>query len=344
MPAAALRCWQDVPPGWEALARTDPGATPGHQPALWHALIDALPGCSLRVIGLEMDGVAVAGAPVLIQRRAGLHWLQALPFLLPAAPIAHAGGHAAADPAIARGMADLQREVGAVGGAWACYRPGPIPLDAAEVEGVSGFTRHMECAVIDLAPGTGHALRVMDRKERQGLQRARATGLETREEPEALAAAVALHARQAREWRGHRPPPIELSRRLLVARAGQPPAARLFTCRDSGGLLSAVLVLDAPHECLLWWSGTHPEGRRRNAFAVLAWSVVEWAAANGRARVNLGASTGLERVGAFKLSMGARIVRYPVRWLDARHAPLAGRVIGALQERMRRGRARGSDA
>ena len=64
----------------------------------------------------------------------------------------------------------------------------------------------------------------------------------------------------------------------------------------------------------------------------------------GRARVNLGASPLLGGVAAFKDSLGARICAYPVRWLDARHAPLAGRLAGWLQERARRGRPRGEPA
>jgi len=342
VPAAVLRIWQDTPPGWDALCASDASASVGHVPALWRALLDTLPGCALRVVGLESGGAAIAGTPLLVQRRAGFHWLHALPFLLPAAPVAAGGAHADVDARVAEGIADLQRTSAAVGGAWACYRPGAAPPDAAALGATSGVTRTLACAVIDLTRGTEPALRAMDRKERQALHRARA-GLEIREEPTALAAAYALHVRQARAWPGHRPPPLELSRRLLEPR-GAEPAARLFACRDGGGLLSAVLVLDAPHECLLWWSGTHPEGRRRSAFGVLAWSVVEWAAARGRVRVNLGASTGLEGVASFKHSLGASTVSYPVRWLDARHAPLAGRWVAALQERVRRGRPRGNDA
>jgi GNAT superfamily N-acetyltransferase len=105
-----------------------------------------------------------------------------------------------------------------------------------------------------------------------------------------------------------------------------------------------VLALDHPRELMPWWSGTHPDARGREAAVLLLASVVEWAARAGRARVNLGGSAGLATVAAFKRALGATAVAYPVRWLDARHASPAGRMIAAAQAALRRRRVRGEAA
>ena len=77
---------------------------------------------------------------------------------------------------------------------------------------------------------------------------------------------------------------------------------------------------------------------------LLLWSVAEWAAAQGRLRLNLGASTGLAQVAAFKRSLAAESYRYPVRWFAATHAAWPGRALAAFQSWRRRGRAIGAAA
>ena len=330
------------PAGWAELVRDDPNATPAHRSELWDAWCAADPTLVPTLLTVERDGELIGGTPVVCERRGGLTWLHALPWVLSGAPLAQPGRHAEVDEEIARQLASLQRERHVVGGAWALYRPDGPPPDPGVIERLSGHTRTVETALVDLNGGLDGARRRIDRKTRQNLAQAQRT-LAIAEEPEALAAAYALHVRQAQAWRARRPLPLEVSRRLLAA-GGRPPCARLFTARDRHGLLAAVLVLDHPREAMLWWSGTHVDGRARSAFTALAWGIVEWAAAAGRARVNLGASPMLGGVAAFKESLGARIVSYPVRWLDARHAPLAGRVAGWLQEQVRRGRPRGEPA
>ncbi len=334
--------WLDAPPdAWRGLLGADPSACPSHEPAVWAALASALPGFSTRVAVVEESGALVGGTPVLLERRAGLTWLHALPWLLPAAPLARAGQHAAVDAAVATALAALARETRAVGGEWACYRPaGPEPA-ADALDRVAGETRWFDAALVDLAGGTDAALRRMDRKARQSL-RAQREAFAFEESPGALEAAYRMHLVQSRQWAGHRALPLELSRRLLAG-AGEP-VARLFTLRDARGLASAALALDGPRETFVWWSGTHPGGRPAQAFTVLLWSIVEWAAERGRARVNLGASTGLGAVSSFKRSLGAEDFRYPVRWLGAPHAPAHARLVAALQRRLREGRARGSAA
>ncbi|MEO5989498.1 MAG: GNAT family N-acetyltransferase [Candidatus Eisenbacteria bacterium] len=335
--------WTDrVPEQWNALIAADPGASPSHRPELWTAFIAAQPGLSLRVIVVEEHGSLIGGAPVLVERRGGMCWLRALPMLLAGAPIALPGRHGEVDAAVADALAGLAAETGAVGGEWALYRGAGAPVAADMLTPVTGETRWMEAAVVDLTHGIDAAHRRMDRKQRQSLRDTQARGYAFAADPAALEAAYALHIAQGRQWRGHRAQPLELSRRLLAS--GPAPVARLFGLRDPHGLVSAALALDGPHETFVWWSGTHPSARRPGAFPLLLWSIVEWAAGAGRSRVNLGASTGLSLVASFKSSFGATGVRYPVRWLDARHAPVTARAAAWLQGWVRRGRPRGEAA
>lgn len=333
--------WRDgAPGGWSELLAADPSASAAHRPETWEAFAAALPGFAPRVAVVERDGRLVGGAPVLVERRGGLHWLHALPWLLPGTPVALPGEHARVDAEVAEAFATLARELGAVGGEWSLWRPAGPPVDAAALAPLGGETRTLAAAVVRLAGGLEPARARVDRKHRQEMRRARERGLVFAEEAEALEACYALHAAQGSRWRGHRALPLELSRRLLAA-GGDRPVARLFTLRRAGELVSGALALDGEHETFVWWSGTHPAGRRLSAFPLLLWSIVEWAAAAGRARVNLGASTGLEQVAAFKHALGADEVRYPVRWLDARHAPAPARAVAWAQARLRRGRPRG---
>jgi hypothetical protein len=337
---AAPRLLDGPPTGWNALLLTAPAATPAHRPALWAALAAVLPGLSVRFLAIEVDGVLAGGMPVLVERRAGFHALHALPFLLPGTPLAHAGAHAAVDAAAGAGLGSLQRESRATGGEWALYRPGGPAVAEDAIEPVTGETLWFETALVALTDGLEAAWARVDRKSRQEIRQA-GERIVCAQEPEALEEAYALHVAQSRTWRTHRPLPLELSRRLLAeAGDGLGPVARLFTARRRGALLCATLVLDHPREAMPWWSGADPEARRLHASPCLLWSVVEWAHGAGRARVNLGASANLDSVSAFKDSLGARMERYPVRWLDAASASAPGRALAALQRRVRSGRAR----
>jgi GNAT superfamily N-acetyltransferase len=346
------RVLPEPPTGWEALAAADPCATAAHRARFAPTLARSLPGMEPCFVAVEREGRLVGGAPVVIERHAGFHWIHALPFLLPGAPLAVPGERESVDASVASAVASLQRELRAVGGEWSLYRPGAAPVAPGALEAVGGETRVVESAVVDLSRGLEAAWARMERRTRQAIRAAREHGLTFGEEPDALPEAYALHVRQARAWSGHRPRPIELSRRLLAAAPPESgagggaqdlrvPLARLFTVRDGRGLLSAVLALDHPREPMLWWSGTHPDARGRQAFTLLLGSVVEWAARAGCRRVNLGASAGQPAVAAFKRSLGAQGVAAPVRWLDARHATPLGRLLAAAQAGLRRGRARG---
>lgn len=333
--------WRDrAPDDWDALLAADPSASAAHRPEVWEAFAATLPGLSPRVAIVEHEGRTIGGAPVVVERRGGLHWLHALPMLLPGAPVARPGEHARVDAAFAEALGALADELGAVGGEWALWRPDGPPVDAAALAPLGGESRTLAASLVRLEGGLEAARARIDRKHRQEMRRAREGGLAFAEEPGALETCYALHAAQGSRWRGHRALPLELSRRLLGANPARP-VARLFTLRRAGELVSGALALDGPHETFVWWSGTHPEGRRLHAFPLLLWSIVEWAAAAGRARVNLGASTGLAQVAAFKRSLGAEEMRYPVLWLDARRAGAPARAVAWAQARLRRGRPRG---
>jgi hypothetical protein len=336
--------WLEVPPAdWDALLEQDPNASPAHRPALWRALADSATGLSPEFIAVERDGALLGGCGVVVERRGGLFWIHALPHLLPGAPLARAGEHHAVDRAVAEALAIRLHALRAVGGEWVMYRPmGPTP-EAAVLDWLSGQTRMLETAWIELDGGRERAWRSLEGDLRQQIRRAHRIGLEFREEPEALEEAYALYAAQARAWRGHRLRPLALVRRLLAGAGDDPAVGRLFTVRDRGGLLAAVLALTRAREVMAWWAGVHPAGRRRHAFPLLLWSVAEWAASAGAVRLNLGGSAGSESLAAFKRSFGARSFRYPVRWLDAAHAGFFGRWVARLQEARRRDRARGEE-
>lgn len=331
----------DTPPdGWQELLDSDPNATAAHRPALWEALAALGDGMSPRVLAVEEGGRLIGGAPLVVQRRFGFTWLHALPGVLPAAPLASPGRHRDVDLAVAAALAALARDTGAVGGEWSLYRPQGPAVAAEALALVPGETTWLEVAVLDLADGPAAFLERMDRKTRKDIRNAEAAGLVMAEEPGALADAWALYRAQSRGRRGATVS-LELARRLL---AGPEPLARLFTVRDGRGLLAATLALDAPHELLPWWSGTHPDARAHHAFTFLLWTIAEWAARSGRARLNLGASPGLPAVAAFKESFGTRAVGHPVRWLAPRHASGPGRWLAAAQRVARRGRHRGDAA
>ena len=95
--------------------------------------------------------------------------------------------------------------------------------------------------------------------------------------------------------------------------------------------LDTRACLFSPREAMAWWSGTHPDARGKEAAVLLLATVVEWAAREGRERVNLGGSAGLPALAQFKRALGATTVRHPVRWLDARHATGVGRWLAAAQ-------------
>jgi hypothetical protein len=341
--APSFRLLTAPPAEWSRWVAEDPDATPAHRAEVHEALVAVATSAERRYVVAERDGVAIGGAPAVIERRAGAHWLHALPHLLPAAPISSPGERADVDRLVCEGFAALQREARAAGGEWSLYRPsGAVSADALAC--VPGETRTVRAALLSLRPDEAIESR-LDRDARHSYRRAQASGLAFAEEPEALEEVYALYVAQSRRWRGHRPLALELSRRLIAARGsnGSGPVARLFTARDGRRLLVGILVLEHPRERFWWWSGSHPAARGRLAFQWLMLRIAADAASRGIARLNLGGSAGLPGVEAFKRSLGARDVSYPVCWLDARFATWTGRALAALQSRLRRRRHRGDE-
>ena len=333
--------WHDVPPrGWEDLLDHDRHASPAQRAGFVLAVAATCPGYSARFVTVERAGVMIGGAPLVIERRGGLQWLHALPWLLPGTPLT---GEADYDD-VARAVADAFRELSVVGGEWVLHRPRDPDRDPSVAARLPGETRRLHTAIVDLAAGVDAASRRLDRHARQELALARRHGLVVREDPACLEETWALHGRQARSWGGHRPPPLELLRRLLGAPGDRDPLARLFVTADGGGVLASVLVLVHRHEWFAWWSGTHPEARRHHGFGFLLWEVAMRAAASGADRFNLGSSAGIGGVEGFKRSLGAQLVSTPVRWIAPHGVGVLGRTIAALQTRVRRGRDRGADA
>lgn len=330
------------PPAWDRLLRDDPNATPAHDPEVWAALADARGGVS-RFLAIGDADELQGGMGVVIERRGGHHWIQAMPYLLPGAPLAVAGAHARIDSACAQALDRLALEQRVVGGTWACYRPvGPAVAGEVLVR-LPGSTTQVETAVVDLRAGLATVRSRLQRTLGQHLRRVGGDFSFT-EEPEALESVHVLHEKQSRGWTGHASLPIELSKRLLSTGRSGIPRARLFVLRERGRLLAGTLFLDHPRELLAWWSGIHPEARRRHLFQVLLWRAIEWAADAGRERLNLGGSAGRGSLVSFKQALGAEDLRLPVRWIGADYAPWTGKLLASLQTRIRAGRSRGAVA
>ena len=342
MSGAIVRCLEAPPEGWESLIASDPGATPSHRPELAWSMAAVLPGMTARFMVVEQGGALIGGTPFVIERRASFCWVHALPFLLPGAPLGPGPRRAEVDALVAEALGAVVRETRAVGGEWVLYRPsGPEPDAAA----LAGETRFLEASLIELDRGIEAAWRRLDRDTRYGLRRARLEGLRFGQDPEALEESYAVHLAQSRRWPGHRPVPLELVRRLLQAPPESPgggePIGRLFSVRAGGRLLTATLFLDGGRELFAWWSGSREAARSLHAVPFLYWSAAEWAAARGRARLNLGGSGGKASLEAFKRSFGARLHRYPVRWIGAGASSWLGRKVAGLQGAMRKQRFRG---
>jgi hypothetical protein len=338
-----VRTQPDPPAGWDELVAADPASSPSHRSGLAEAFAAVRPGQTVEYLVAE-DAIGLAGGVVLCASRVvGVEWLHALPMTLPGAPVARPSCRDAVDAALAEAFAARAGAASLAGGEWVCYRPG-APVAEAHLERLPGETRRHRAAVIDIRGG-GARRWESDKRERYELRRAARAGVRYAEDPDALEACYALHLAQSRRWLGHRPLPLALLRRLLADPGrGRRPLARLFCAHGPRRLLGGLLVLDHEHETLAWWSGAHPEARGVAAFRSLVVWAIEWAAAAGRERFNLGGSAGLAGVASFKRALGAAEIEYPVRWLAPARTGSRARLVAALQRRVRRGRRRGDEA
>lgn len=341
MSDVSVRLLERAAAGWQALVDADPNATPAHRPEFWETWCAVTPGCRPGFVAVERAGELIGGAPLVIERRVGLHWIHALPQLLPGAPLARLGAAETVDRAVGEAIGRLQAELGAVGGEWSLYRPAPGGVRSEDAARVAGESRVHETWLVTLGRGVAAVERGFEPDVRMALRRGRET-LKFAEEPEAIEAVHALHRAQSRGWGAHRPIPLELARRLLAAGGGAP-AARVFTVRDARRLLAGIYFLDHPRELFAWWSGSHPEAAERHAMSYLYAEAALWAEASGRARLNLGGTGGVGGLAAFKRSLGGRALEYRVVWLDSAGG-VPARVFRALQDGARRGRFRGEPA
>src|SRR5262245_46029182 len=336
--APTARWAEAAPAAWAELCREDLNASPAHLPALARGIADTLPGHRAEYLLIEEVEALIGGAAVMLERRLGLEWMHAMPFTLPGAPLARAGRHDEVDRLVAAALDARARDLSLVGGEWVLYRPlGP---DVSGFDRLPGETLVATTTVVDLQGGMEAALRRVDRRTRESLVHGSQRGLHCAEEPEALDETYALYRSQSRHWPGHRLMPYALLRQLLLGN----PAGRLFTVRDTRGMLSGALTLVGAHEWMVWWSGSHPDARMRHAFASLLWHIGTRAAEAGAQRFNLGGSAGIETLASFKRALGAREVRVPIRWIDATYAGTWGRAVAGFQTRRRAGRWRGAPA
>ena len=87
--------WCDgVPEGWARVVAGDTSASPAHRETFRRHLAATLPGYRSGTLTVVLSGELIGGAPVAIERRGGLEWLHALPWLLPGTPLAIPGRHA----------------------------------------------------------------------------------------------------------------------------------------------------------------------------------------------------------------------------------------------------------
>ena len=271
-----------------------------------------------------------------------------MPYLLPGAPLARgrrarAGRRGGRERARARCSASSARRAES----GRSTAPSGPPVATAEALASPPARRaSVETAVVDARRRhRAGVARARPRRRRRELGAARRARAAFAEDPGALDEAYALHRAQSRRWRGHRPLPLELSRRLLAAaRRGRRAAARACSrCATRAACSRRRCSLDHPREMLRVVERARASGRARARVRRCSlWSVAEWAAARGRARVNLGGSAGRASLAAFKRALGARDAS--VSRALARRAPRArgpARLAAALQRRCARRRPRG---
>jgi len=248
----------------------------------------------------------VAALPGRLERRFGGAWFRAQPHGTPAGPCfdraLDAPAHAAAAHALWTELARVARAEGWLGGdvTWTLGADDPPP-------DTFGRVRHDEAAVIDLAHGIEGWRGTLDKRARGMLRKSgeRGVTLGAGDAQEDLAQVYEHFLGQARAWRLPKVRPLSFYRALLEA----PTTARLWVARKDGRVLCGVLAFVLPEETYAWWSGSSPEARPLLAFPGMLARMIEDC---GSARVNLGFSGGLMRLGDFKRQLGAVPVPVPI--------------------------------
>jgi hypothetical protein len=190
--------------------------------------------------------------------------------------------------------------------------------------------------VIDLSHGLEGWRGTLDKRARAMLRKPGERGVTLGEgdAEEDLARVYEHFLGQARHWKLPKVRPLSFYRALL-----EPPTdARLWVARKDGVVLCGVLAFVAPQETYVWWSGSSPEARPLQAFPGMLARMVEDC---GSARVNLGFSGGLARLGDFKRQLGAAPLPVPILELAPRpRTPWHALLVYARSQARARARAR----
>jgi hypothetical protein len=296
--------WGDrTPDDWEPWLDGAVGASFSTRTAWLDTLSVFDPGFQLRILIARRDGRLVGAVPITLSRRFGRIWVRSLPFGTYGGPLFSADDP---DPAgiritLAEGFSRWLAEEPIAGGELVHAPIGhdtePYPeWDAISSRITPGYTH-----VIDLAAGSEAILGGLKRETRKGLRRSEKLGLVVEEEPQALPEVHRLYLEQAGEWGLRRPYPLPFLRALLDHPSG---FARLHVARAEGRVQAGVMALTGAGETFLWWSGSAPESRRTLAYPYLLLRILVWAEKNGQQRLNIGSSSGQDRIERFKESIG----------------------------------------
>ena len=259
----------------------------------------------------------LAALPGRLERRYGGAWFRAQPHGTPAGPgfdpALDATDRTAAARALWAEVARVARAEGWLGGDVTLTLGGPAqacPELAPPPE--LGQVRREAAAVIDLAQGLDGWRGTLDKRARAMLRKPGERGVELGVGSlDELAQVYEHFLGQARHWKLSKVRPLSFYRALLEA----PTDARLWVARKDGRVLCGVLAFVAPEETYVWWSGSSPDARPLQAFPGMLGRMIEDC---GSARVNLGFSGGLVRLGDFKRQLGALPVPVPILELAPR--------------------------
>jgi hypothetical protein len=248
------------------------------------------------------------GVCVAASVRLGLTWARSLPFGTYGGPLVSADDPdpASVRAALARAFEEWLSAERVAGGevVHALLSPqqareaGPDPAWRALASCITTGQTH----VVDLAPGAAAIIAGLHRESRRVLRQAERWGITIEEDAEALPAVHRLYIDQAKSWPDHRPYPLA----FLEALVRHPSRfARLLVARRVGRVEAGILVLSGGGESFVWWSGAARSSRQSLSYPSLMRRAMECACSAGEARLNLGASGGLERLEHFKRSLGA---------------------------------------
>lgn len=300
-----LELLPDVPDSiWYAFLQPANGATFFHSPGWVRTIARLVSRFRAQVVYGEVAGqrvlwpVIIAGQPWPFRAS----WI-ALPWLCPGAPLADPpplrGAAAEALAALVRSRRPCAATI--------VWPAATVPPDCC----LPGFARR-QCVthVLELnAPFATLFDRCFEGRLRTAVRKAERSGVQVQNdaEPQAIEGYWQLVVGDLARRR-HDP----LTRALLEELVRQP-GARLWTAWLGGRMVAGMVVLTGPAEAFWWHGAVDPQARAEQPGALLLSSAIAGAVADGVPRFNLGASTRLPGVAAFKASCGAVEMPY---WID----------------------------